>query len=248
MRDISERYGSAAFCAAYITGAVALSHLAGVLLPGRWWLPVLNGGLFFLLYQGPLRAGEYKAAIRLAGFWAALTVVVQVLLTLLFPQVMERVVWHGAEYRYEMLTWIRTGAGAEGDITLYLPVHARHFVVFCVLSLISGGLFGLVMGAAMLGYMNFYVGELIRATGGSWTALLLGWQVWALVRVAGYIVAGTALGAVFMHRPEDLLEKRSRVLKLMGTALALVVLDVVLKWALAGSYQKWLHAAMTAAS
>ena len=69
---------------------------------------------------------------------------VQVGLTLLWPQAMESAVWRGEAYRDEMFGWIRTGAGVEGDIRQFLPVHLMHLGLFCLLSLVSGGLFGLV--------------------------------------------------------------------------------------------------------
>jgi len=246
VQAISARWRSRPFCLAWLLGTLAVSHLAGIFLPGQWWLPVLNGGLFFLLFFGPLREGEYWTAVRLALLWAGLTIILQVGLTVLWPSAMERAVWHGTAYREEMFAWVRSGAGAEGDIRLFLPVHLRHLAIFCVVSLASGGLFGLVMGAAMLGYMDFYVGSLIAASGGHWSAILLGWQVWALARVAGFILAGTALGAVFVHRPVDLLDKRNRVLRMLAAALGLIALDILLKWALAGSYQHFLSGALAA--
>jgi len=244
-QSVSSRWRSTAFSLAYIAAVVALAHLAGFFLPGQWWLPVLNGGLFFLLFYGPLSEGDYSAAVRLALIWAAITVLVQVGLTLLWPGAMERAVWRGVSYREEMFGWIRTGAGAEGDIRQFLPVHLMHLGLFSVLSLVSGGLFGLVMGAAMLGYMDFYAGSLIAASGGSASAIFLGWQVWAVARVAGFIVAGTALGAVFAHRPLDLLAKRNRVLRMLGLALGLIALDILLKWTLAETYRQTLAAALT---
>ena len=185
-----------------------------------------------------------REAVRLALVWAAVTSILQVLLTLLLPGLMAKITWNGVDYRDQMMLWVRTGGGAEGNISLFLPVHLRHIVVFTALSLISGGLLGLVMGAGMLGYMNFYVGSLIAETQSAVTAVFLAWPVWAILRVVGFILAGTVLGAVLIDRRGDGAEKRKKILRFLYLAAALIVLDIVLKWALAPVYQGWLNSTL----
>ena len=101
----------------------------------------------------------------------------------------------------------------------------------------TGGLLGLVMGAILLGYMNFYAGCLIAGSGFAPAAFLLAWPVWALVRVVGFVLAGTALGAVLIDRTSPAPEKRRRIVRYLLWSLALTGLDVILKWALAGAWQ-----------
>jgi len=142
---------------------------------------------------------------------------------------------------------VRTGEGPEGDISLFLPIHLRHFLIFCTLSLASGGFLALAMGAVMLGYMNFYVGCLIAASGASWITLALSWPLWSIVRVVGFIIAGTALGAVLLDRRgkgRTAGEKKEKILRFLLLAVALIVLDIILKWLLAGAYQGLLNSAL----
>jgi len=239
---LEKRSGSVSFALAYIFAGVILTHLVCLALPGVWFLPAFNGAVFFLIFLQPLRRGDYWAAVRLALIWAAVTTLVQILLTLGWPELIGKKIWKGIAYRQEMMTWVRTGTGPEGDIRLFLPIHIKNFVVFIVASLISGGFLGLVMGAALLGHMNFYVGSLLSQAHFSWIALLLSWPVWSVLRVVGYIMLGTALGAVIVHRQGG--EKKSKILRLSFYALVLVILDVILKWALAPCYQEWLKAAI----
>ncbi len=235
---LAERYRSAPFAALWMAVSILLSHALEFVVPGVWLLPLLAGGSFWLLFAHPLRRGEYARALRLALVWAGMMIAVQVALTILWPGLMEQNVFRAVAYRDEMFRWLGTGAGMEGDIVLFLPVQLTHLVVFCILSFGTGGLMGLVLGAMLLGYMNFYVGSLIAASGFSPLAFLLGWQVWSLVRVTGFIVAGTALGAVMVHRGAEKREKKRRIVRWLWIALALIVADILLKWALAGFYRQ----------
>jgi hypothetical protein len=239
-----ERYRSTSFAALWMAVSILFSHALEFVVPGVWLLPIAAGVSFWLLFAHPLRRGEYACAVRLALAWAAMMILIQVALSILWPELMEANVLRSAAYRDEMFRWLATGQGPEGDIGLFLPIHLRHFAIFCVLSVASGGLLGLMMGAALLGYMNFYVGSLIAASGFSPLAFLLGWQVWAAVRVAGFIIAGTALGALMVHRGAEKQEKKRLILRWLSVALALVVADIVLKWALAGAYQQALGGVM----
>jgi hypothetical protein len=237
----AERHRSPGFAALWMAVSILLSHALEFIVPGVWLLPVVAGGSFWLLFAHPLRRGEFARAIRLALSWAAMMVAVQVTLTLLWPELMEANILRASIYRDEMFHWIGTGQGPEGDISLFLPIHLRHLAVFCVLGVASGGLLALMIGAALLGYMNFYVGSLIAASGFSPVAFLLGWQVWAAVRVTGFIIAGTALGAVLTSRNGQGAGKKRKILSWLAVALALVVADILLKWALAGFYQQALN-------
>ena len=242
---INTRYTSISFALSYIILGVAAAHLVGFAVPGLWALPLVNAGLFFILYQAPLRRGDYSGAVRLALIWAVVSSLLQIGLTLGWPGFMEEKIWRALEYREEMFGWVQTGKGPEGDIRLFIPIHLKHFLIFSAVSLISGGFLGLALGSALLGYMNFYVGCLIAEAANTMAATCLSWPVWAIVRVVGFIVAGTALGAILIHREGAGSEKYFRIRCLFGLALVLMILDIVLKWALAGTYQKLLNAALT---
>ena len=147
---IREKYRSMPFALSYIAIGVAAAHLAGLALPGKWLLPVLNAGIFFLLFLVPISKREYACAVKLALIWAVITTVLQVLLSAGWPVLMEEKVLRGAAYRQEMFHWVLTGGGPEGDISLFLPIHLRHFLIFCALSLATGGFLALAMGAVTI--------------------------------------------------------------------------------------------------
>ena len=238
---IGERYLSARFALIYTVSVVVISHLISFVVPGKILLPILGSLGAYWIFAAPLRKGDYMGAVRMAILWALVTSLVQIMLSRWAPNFMETQILRGAEYRDEMFRWVTTGEGPEGNIALFLPIHVRHFIIFCLLSLLSGGYLGLMMGAVLLGYMNYYVGSLIAACDGSSVASLMGWSVWAILRVVGYIVAGTALGSILVKKGGTLMEKFMNIRGLMLWALILVVMDVIVKWQLAAYYQSTLN-------
>jgi hypothetical protein len=69
-----------------------------------------------------------------------------------------RLFLNGQRYQQEMFAWVRTGVGAEGDATRFLPQHAWHALLFCALSAATGSIASMPMGAALVHYMGQYVG------------------------------------------------------------------------------------------
>ncbi len=237
LAGLERRSGSFGFSLSYIVVGVLAVHLAALVLPGDYFLPLANGAVFFLLFMQPLRRGDYTAAFYLALTWAVATTLVQIGLTVLAPELMARAVFNGPEYREEMFTWLRTGIGDEGELSRFLPIHVRHYAIFIVVSLLSGGLLGLMLGSAMLGWMNFYVGSLILAAGFAPSAIVLSWPLYSMVRVLAYLLTGAALAGVLLDRTTRGRAKLLKVLRWGGLGLLLAVLDLPLKEYLADVYR-----------
>jgi len=172
--------------------------------------------------------------------WAVLLALLVGLLSLLATGFMETKILHGADYKQEMFRWVSTGIGPEGDIRQFLPQHALHFLIFAILTLISGGFLGLVMGSSLMNYMSFYVGALLVEADSFIGVLLLAWPPWAVVRVTGFILIAMAFSAIVLSRfrPEGSDRRQIRFYSILGVSLLL--LDVVLKWGLAGTWQELL--------
>jgi hypothetical protein len=229
-----------------LAAGAAGTTLIGFLAGSGWLLPVLGAAVPFPLFLDRVRAGRHTAAAGWVLVWAVLQSVVMGGAVLLFPETAASVVRRGPEYATEMLSWIRTGQGPEGSPRLFLPVHAGHYALFSLVSLLSFGGLGLALGTFLLNYMNFYVAELIRASEHPMRALLFGWPVWATLRVAGFVFTGAAL-AGFSFRilrrlrgtPPGPTPTRTLLLGLL-----LVVLDALLKATLAPLWRGLLQGAL----
>ena len=120
--------------------------------------------------------------------------------------------------------WLRTGEGAEGDPARFIPIHIMHFVAFALLTWITRGAAGLLLGALLLNYMNAYVGALSRE-GASWLLPFLGWHPWAVVRVIGFLLA-----AILLSRASPPSRWKNQA---WGWVFGLLAADILLKWLLA---------------
>jgi hypothetical protein len=156
----------------------------------------------------------------------------------------DALVIHGPQYRDEMFHWIRTGTGAESSPRLFLPQHAMHIALFVACSLATASLLSIAMGAVLMNYMSFYVASLARAGAPAWAVVFLGWQPWALCRVAAFAILGAVLAEPLLLRVSVLRRPygglRAARPYLIAAAAALVA-DVVLKAALAPGWGLFLR-------
>lgn len=232
---------AAALLAVGCAAAVAVGFVIGY----PWVLPGLCALVAYPFWAAELAAGRPGRAVALILVWAFFLSVACATACAVAPDRAARVIWMGPVYAEEMINWVRTGVGPEGDPSLYLPQHALHFVTFNVACLISAGLAGLYMGAALLNYMNYYVIALSTEASRPVSALALGWPPWAVIRVVGFILAAAPLSAVLLCKIRDCrFERKYRYWKYYQWGLILVVTDAVLKAVLAPFWRLLLLNAM----
>jgi hypothetical protein len=224
----------------FLAIATGLAAFVGIRLGSPFLLPLLMTLPIAVLFVDRIRRERLSAALWLSLAWALISSVAVILLTQLEPAATERVILRGAPYREEMFTWIRTGVGAEGDPRQFLPQHALHFGVFLVLSALTFGVAGLLLGSILVNYMSFYVGSLFLAdaTGAhTMTLSLMGWPVWSIARVVGFVAGGVAMAWLSRTIFERLRDRPAvwpgRAAHYLSLSLALVILDALLKALLA---------------
>ena len=207
-----------------------------------WLLPILGAAVSYPVFLDRVRRGAFAAAFGWMLFWTVFQSLSVGVGMQVAPERAARSVHRGPSYAAEMLHWARTGEGAESDPSRFLPVHARHLAGFAVLTVVTAGAGGLILGTWLLDYMNYYVGSLTRASDQPLAAALLGWHPWAVLRVIGFIAIAVALaplGLALLARlrrrpppPGPLVARR-----FLALGLALVAADAVLKTVLAPTWQ-----------
>ena len=225
--------------------ATLVSYPIGLGLRQPWLLPVLNALPAYVVLVHRLRKGERGGAVRAMLWWAAAVAIVGTVAFVWWPEPIGGVVLNGPEYKNEMFRWIRTGRGAEGNIRLFLPDHLVKLGAFIVVGLGTGSAGALLMGAAMMNYMSYYVAALAKAGVPPWAVTLLGWQPWTVSRVAAFVTLGVILAEplatlVFPTARERL--KASTRAAYIVAAMTGILVDWFLKFTLAPTWGKWLRA------
>ena len=228
-----------------LAGGVPAAYALGLWLGSmgvgfaRWLLPLLLVAPGIHALWRYLGEGRRSEAVRLMLGWALALAVFGPIAMAIAPEAAEASVLRGAEYREEMMSWLATGEGAEGDIRMFLPLHLQRLLLFVPLSLVSGGALGLLMGAVMMNFMDFFVASYAAAASGVPAALA--WFPWALCRVVAFVILGVVTAEPLVRRlakvTAPLQPGRRRLLYLAG---ALLVADVVLKVALAPMWGRFL--------
>ena len=225
----------------YCAVSAIISCLLGVFLPTQWFLPFLNTLFVYPIYAISVSSGQLKRAFFQMMVWTIFMSLTIIILANILPDRTGQHIIHGISYKEEMFTWVKTGVGAESNPSQFIPIHLTHFVIFCVLSLITGGFAGLLFGSILLNYMNFYVGSLIRESHFAWQAIFLAWQWYAIVRVVGYITLAIALSHLFFVKIKKGEMNRPLMNRYFIGGLSLILLDLLLKAALAPEWQKILQ-------
>lgn len=222
-----------------------LSYPLGLLAGVPWLLPLLNTAPAYLLMLAWLRDGRRRDAVAAMLVWGAALGLGGSASFALWPHDPGALVLNGPAYRAEMFAWIRTGAGSEGDPRLFLPQHLGHLGLFVGLSLASASAVSMTMGALLMNYMSYYVASLARAGMPVFTVALLGWQPWALARVAAFCILGAVLAEPLLARLRRYSYPGLRAARpYLLAAAAGILADWLLKAALAPYWGVWLRAAL----
>jgi hypothetical protein len=225
--------------------ATVLSYPLGLLLGGGIVLPVLNTAAAYAAMVVLLRRGERRQAVGLMLAWAVTLAVCATVTFASWPSDPGPLVINGPAYRAEMFHWIRTGEGREGRLAGFLPQHVLHLAGFVVASLVTASAVSMVAGAALMNYMGFYVASLYRAGAGAGTTLLLGWQPWAICRVAAFVVLGVVLAEPLLSRVRPYrYEGLGAARPYLIAAAAGIAADWILKALLAPYWRQWLAVAL----
>lgn len=222
--------------------ATLASYPLGLAMGQPWLLPLLNAAPAYVTMAALLLRGDRRGAVVAMLAWAAGLAIFGTASFALWPTPVDGMVIDGPEYRDEMFLWIRTGAGSESSPRLFIPQHATHLALFVAACLATASTLSITMGAVLMNYMSFYVASLARAGAPAWAVVLLGWQPWAICRVAAFSTLGAVLGEPLIVRLGGRryagLGPARPYLVAAGAAL---LADVALKAALAPSWGLWLR-------
>jgi len=215
-----------------LLGTIA-STLIGFALGNQFVLPVLQIAISYPVLYSLLSQKLRNRAFAAMLFWALCMGTVTVTASMQDLAQAGKSIIHGPAYVQEMFHWIQTGEGAEGNPIQFAPQHLLHFVLFAVLSLLTGSILSLLMGAMLMNYMSFYVASVIHASHDKLLAALMGWHPWSIIRVASFVLLGVILAEPMICKIKKLDYEYASARRYYWMALHGLVLDVILKTLLA---------------
>ena len=220
--------------------ATTLSYALGWALGIPALVPVLNTLASFPFMVAALRRGKLRLAIARMLVWAFAMGVCATILSYAQPWRTDALFLRGESYRSEMFAWVLTGRGVESDPARFIPQHLFHATVFVACALVTGGTIAMAMGAVLMNYMGHYVGALAAASAHPLTTMVLGWHPWAVIRVVSFVTLGVALSGPVLSRLGGFRFDWRAARPLLGWAALGLLMDLLLKWLLAPTWQKLL--------
>ncbi len=226
---------------AVLVSATCLSYALAWIVRVPAVVPALNTLPAFPFLYLALRDGRTSRAIGEMLAWAATLAVCATLMSYLDPVRTGRLFINGAAYQREMFFWVLTGVGAESNPAQFVPTHAFHAGVFCLLSFVSASVLSMPLGAVLMNYMGHYVGALAAVSRHPIATAFAAWVPWAIIRIVSFVTLGVILAGPVASR---LLGFRFR-LREHGPALALafsgLLADVAVKAVLAPHWHRLLR-------
>jgi hypothetical protein len=224
--------------------ATLVSYPLGLALGNPWLLPVLNALPAYVVLLHRLRKGERGGAVRAMLWWAVGLALVGTLSFVWWPRPVGPVIVNGPQYHAEMFHWIRTGIGREGSPRLFLPQHLLHLAVFVAIGLATMSAGAILMGTLLMNQMSYYVASLALAGVPAWAVTLLGWQPWAICRVAAFSTLGVLLAEPLLFRilpsARERLKRPGRAAYVMAV-MSGILADWFLKTLFAPLWGHWLR-------
>jgi len=216
-----------------------LLPLLAALPGGRWILPAVAPLTVYAAFAARVRERDYLGAWTLGVAWAFLLSLGVVALVHWQPHLASAGILHGEDYRGEMFGWVATGEAPENHPAVFIPQHLLHLAVFLAATWLSGGYLGLVMGAALVDYMSYFVGSFAVASGHPVLGALAAWVPWSVLRVAAFVLLGAVFARPLLARkpwPFTRLEH-----SLMALAASGLLADILIKATLAPAYGRFLR-------
>jgi hypothetical protein len=211
----------------------------GLLPGGRWALPLLAPLTLYPAFAERVRRRDYLGAWSLGLLWALLLSVGVIVLVSLRPGAAGEAILHGEAYRKEMFGWIATGEAPENHPGVFIPIHLLHLAVFLLLTWASAGYLGLALGAALVGYMSYFVGSYAVASAHPILGAVAAWVPWSVLRVFAFVLLGCLFARPFLLRRAWPFERPEY--QLMALAASGLLVDILMKSLLAPSYGLFLR-------
>jgi hypothetical protein len=207
-------------------------------IQSRAALPVLTAiaGYFPFVMEAQV---SFTRGFLILVLWTLILSLLILWLSRMDPENWERLIWRSREYSDSMMRWIETGELPEGSPRQVIVSHFKQTVLYCLLAFLSLNFLSLVLGSALLNYMNFYVAHLSNRSSRPRLLLWIGWNPWSVIRVLSFLYLGMVVSAPTMWLLFSITWRPSFLLLLPG--LIGLVLDLFLKLTLSHRWSRYLH-------
>ena len=234
---ILDRTGLGPFALAVAVFSPPIVFLVSLQVRNPYLLPILAATAIYPFYASLAAGGRRRTAGILMVLWGFSLAFSGIGATIVAPGAAEESVCHGGQYRNDMFSWLRTGQGGAGRPRLFIPLHVKSFLAFVLLTLLTCGYGGLVLGIVMFDYMNFYVGSLMLHTDRPLLTAIFGWHIWAVVRVCGYLILAILLTEISLSVVRRKKISWRSLAPWLGTGFGMILLDLFLKTLLAATWR-----------
>jgi hypothetical protein len=170
----------------YLAAAALVTSALGVLIGHRWVFPALDCLAIIPVWAWVRRGRRLQATAFTLAFWAVCKAIAVAALTVAWPERAGNAIAFGGDYVRGMLIWLRSGYDLAG-VGAVISFRWKETLALGGLSLVSGGLGGLVVADLLLNCQGYYLGVLLTRVTEPWRVVVFGWSVWEWLRALGWL-------------------------------------------------------------
>jgi hypothetical protein len=177
-----------------LVGAVLVSCALGIAIGNRYVTPALNLVVVAPFYLWAAVRGRYGPAVGLSVLWLACTALFFTVGTTLFPERAGGAVLYGEAFNADFNRWLAGENVAFGVVWDYLGKAAVQGGFTGALSLLTGGLGGLLVGSVNVTCISYNAGRLVLGSTDGTLSILFAWPFWEVLKAISLINLSVAFG------------------------------------------------------
>lgn len=197
----------------YTSSAYSLPFFApfGVILP-----------LFYAI-----KLSRFDRGIRHLIWWAFIFSISIYIFTIYQDYTVQQTVTSALPFTNSKFKWIKhNDLSVEKDV---ITNYVTQYFFICISSFASGGIIALLIISREISKIAFYVGLLSRFSTDEFVSFLIGWEIWTVVRIAGFLYTIMALSSFFLYWVIDFELQKRQIIKYFIIGFLLVVTSFILK-------------------
>ena len=200
---------------------------AGMYTSSAYSLPFFApfGVILPLLYA--IKLARFDRGIRHLVWWAFVFAMTIYIFTIYQDYTVQQTVTSSFPYTNAKFKWIK-----HNDITIekdIINTYVTQYFLICISAFASGGIIALLIVSREISKIAFYIGQLSQYSNDGFVSFIIGWEIWSVVRLAGFLCSIMSLSSFFLYWVMDFELEKRQIIKYFAIGFLLVISSFVLR-------------------
>jgi hypothetical protein len=177
-----------------LVAATLVSCVLGIAVGNRYVTPALNLVVIAPFYLWAAVRGRFGPAVGLSIIWLGCTAAFLTVGVTLFPERAAGAILYGDAYNVDFGAWLADENAVSAGTWNYIGTSAVQGAFVSGLSLLTGGLGGLLLASINVGYVSYNAGRLLLGSTNGTLSILFAWPFWEALKAISFVNLSVAFG------------------------------------------------------